>query len=164
MAANTNERCNGWTNWATWNVNLWMENDELSYKELSASAPFTAESAKGLVLRLYPGGTPDMDDPSDLEAVNWPELAAAWNEPWPNKTIDKVVDNLLEVRRLLADSVDLLMPESGRFEEAPVCMFVLLGLFNLFTSIVERDAEAARNACGLMGRLVEAMEQKKLLS
>ena len=23
--------CNGWSNWETWNANLWLNNDELTY-------------------------------------------------------------------------------------------------------------------------------------
>ena len=31
-----NKECefNGWTNWETWNANLWMTNEEWSYKAL----------------------------------------------------------------------------------------------------------------------------------
>ena len=25
---------NGWTNWETWNFKLWLDNDELSYREV----------------------------------------------------------------------------------------------------------------------------------
>ena len=26
---------NGWTNWETWNFGLWLDNDELTYREIN---------------------------------------------------------------------------------------------------------------------------------
>jgi hypothetical protein len=50
----------GWKNWENWNVALWINNEESSYREMRAKRPFTPQKAKLFVSRIYPGGTPDM--------------------------------------------------------------------------------------------------------
>jgi hypothetical protein len=76
----TDERYNGWVNYETWNVNLWATNEEPTYHRLVESKPFTEQTAAVLGFELFPNGTPDMDDPSDMRKVDWTEIAAAWNE------------------------------------------------------------------------------------
>ena len=77
---------NGWTNRETWNVNLWIMNGvgtslEGLYSAMRQhSQPWTAESARDFVLDILPDGTPDMNGVKDYFAVNWEEIAAAWNE------------------------------------------------------------------------------------
>ena len=75
---------NGWANWATWNVNLWMNNDERSYNLIRKNLPITPESAKALVAEVFPpyGVTPDMEDILDLCDVDWEEIAIMWNEDY----------------------------------------------------------------------------------
>ena len=73
---------NGWTNRETWNVNLWVTNEEpLYFAMLDAGGrdrSFTPESAADFAEELWPGGcTPDG---CELAAVNWREIADAWNE------------------------------------------------------------------------------------
>ena len=65
---------NGWTNWATWQINRW-----LGHNGKLAPGPFTANSAEDFVVGLLPNGTPDMDGPEGYDAVNWAEIAEAWN-------------------------------------------------------------------------------------
>ena len=75
------EKYNGWTNWETWDVNLWVMNDEgLYYAMNQHPKPWTAESARDFLLDILPEGTPDMSGAEDYCAVNWGEIAAAWNE------------------------------------------------------------------------------------
>lgn len=71
---------NGWTNYETWNVNLWTMNDEGPYRLVCEGSPWTPETARELVSEIWPDGTPDMDGPNDYDKVNWTEIAYAWNE------------------------------------------------------------------------------------
>jgi hypothetical protein len=78
-------RFNGWSNNATWNVALWLGNDEPLYRACQAERtalgrPFTANEARALVLRLMPGGTPDWRDAKRFAEVDWDEIAEALNE------------------------------------------------------------------------------------
>lgn len=91
MSAAPDTRYNGWTNRATWNVNLWLSNDEASYRRvqrhvdyLKAEAPegyepdehtfaeWLERHCKGL---WTSGRTPDG---CPLSEVNWLEVAEAW--------------------------------------------------------------------------------------
>lgn len=74
-----NEEYNGWTNWETWNVDVWMTNDEGNYNMIRSGGPYDANSARELVMEVFPEGTPDMD-PGELENVNWDEVANSFNE------------------------------------------------------------------------------------
>ena len=77
---------NGWTNRETWNVNLWVMNDEGLYSAMHQhSHPWTAESARDFMLDILPDGTPDMSGAKDYVAVNWDEIAAAWADAWNEK-------------------------------------------------------------------------------
>jgi len=76
---------NGWTNWETWNVNLWVDNEEPMYraKVRFLRSPgvrgITASTVKAFVLDLMPKGTPDMDkEDGGYAAVNWAEIAEHW--------------------------------------------------------------------------------------
>ena len=71
---------NGWTNWETWNLNLWAENDEPTYRHVIAERPYTPAKAARVAFGLFPEGTPDMDGPEELDAVDWAEIAKAWND------------------------------------------------------------------------------------
>jgi hypothetical protein len=74
------QKYNGWSNYETWNVALWIDSDENTYHTVKENAPFTAVKAQRIALELYPKGTPDMDSPADMDRVNWKEIARAWNE------------------------------------------------------------------------------------
>lgn len=74
------EKYNGWSNYETWNVALWAGNDEKSYKYVRANMPYTAAKAESIAREMYSEGTPDMDNPADMDKVNWQEIAESWNE------------------------------------------------------------------------------------
>lgn len=52
----------GWTNYETWNVNLWISGDESMYKAAKREQPFTEDSAEEFVLEMLPIGTPDFSN------------------------------------------------------------------------------------------------------
>lgn len=75
---------NGWTNYETWSVALWVDNDEPTYRfKLRALRHLdpdevTADVAESIARDLFPSGrTPDG---ADLDAVNWDEIAGGWAE------------------------------------------------------------------------------------
>jgi hypothetical protein len=69
---------NGWANYETWNVNLWLMNDEIAYRRMLSRVsifvkPLSAEHA------LLNHKTPDgvrLDDPS----IDWQEIVASMLE------------------------------------------------------------------------------------
>lgn len=67
----TEEKYNGWTNWETWNVSLWLDNDESLY---NAVRGLTTEALEETTKELMPTGTPDMDSAKEYNAVNWDEI------------------------------------------------------------------------------------------
>jgi len=74
---------NGYTNYETWNVQLWISNEEGSYKDAKRHKPFNADSAEEYVKSVYPKGTPDFKDMGGArcyDKVNWKEIAEAFNE------------------------------------------------------------------------------------
>jgi hypothetical protein len=80
---------NGWTNWETWNVELWIDNEEGIYREKqrflrrnSEEDEIDADKVEKFCRDIFPDGTPDMkDDPrGDMNRVNWEELAESWSE------------------------------------------------------------------------------------
>lgn len=76
---------NGWSNRETWNVSLWLNNDEGTYRELQAlvrrarSVEALAESIRELCAAIWPDGkTPDGER---LDEADFNEVAAAeWSE------------------------------------------------------------------------------------
>ena len=82
-----NDTYNGWSNWATWNVNLWLGNSERYYFARidveKSIEQWTAETAESFVRTLLPKGTADMIMHSTrldgLDDVNYEELAEVWN-------------------------------------------------------------------------------------
>jgi hypothetical protein len=74
---------NGWTNWETWNANLWICETEAAYRDLyELEAPLTEDAAMDIFLDWYPNGTPDMADtwPREMRDINFRELAEHWSE------------------------------------------------------------------------------------
>lgn len=78
---------NGWSNYETWNINLWLNNEEPLYHAKTsfihtnlALAPFDQRTARvrEFCFEIFPDGTPDMDHVSDMAKVNYDELAENW--------------------------------------------------------------------------------------
>ena len=93
------EKYNGWTNYPTWNINLWLGDDQEMINELANSARSAANSndpasiayelasmIKDHVTDLFEEmGLPDNGPASDimgwaLVMVDWSELASNWLE------------------------------------------------------------------------------------
>jgi len=75
----------GWTNRATWVVNLWVMNDEPSYRLAEDAKPFTAKSAEEFYRKAVPfhirrSVQNDIGVGVSLDNVDWQEIANAWNE------------------------------------------------------------------------------------
>jgi len=74
----------GWTNWETWNVALWCDNEYGIYQQrFDAKGPWTPEAARDFVLEYFPNGTPDFEVDhmrwwESRGAVNWREIAEHW--------------------------------------------------------------------------------------
>ena len=84
---------NGWTNYPTWNVKLWLDNDQGSQEEcarLARTASRTmhpalvlADTLKAIVENSTPGLGPSMYQDIlgwALEQVNWRQIAEAYLE------------------------------------------------------------------------------------
>lgn len=78
---------NGWANWETWNVNLWLDNEEPLYREkvrFLRRGNIDNITVKAFCKEQFPDGTPDMQsDEHETVAqqwakVDWSELAEAW--------------------------------------------------------------------------------------
>jgi hypothetical protein len=76
------DRYNGWTNWATWNVALWFDNDESLYRTrrrfVADADTVDGWTVEDFVRGLLPDGTPDMDGPGDYDKVDWDQIAKDW--------------------------------------------------------------------------------------
>lgn len=80
---------NGWTNHATWNIALWLQNDESIYRMAIARArrfelPISAGDARHICEHAFQGAigrlsTPDGTKLSDQE-ISWTELASCISE------------------------------------------------------------------------------------
>lgn len=71
---------NGYTNYATWNVSLWLNNEEPLYRELQRIVRFAddveelAAAIQELAQDVWPDGK--TSDGALLSECNWEELAA----------------------------------------------------------------------------------------
>ena len=77
---------NGWTNYATWNTALWVDNEEPYYfarvEMGKVIKGWTADLVESFVRDVFPDGTPDMHYGvmllDVLDHVYYDELAEAW--------------------------------------------------------------------------------------
>jgi hypothetical protein len=80
---------NGWRNYDTWNINLWVMNDELMHNRLvrecrflnCIGSKFCADAAKQFCNKLFEfGKTPDDVNVGANSNVDWDEIADAFND------------------------------------------------------------------------------------
>jgi len=71
---------NGWKNWETWNVALWLGNDEGLYRSVMSKTKLDAKAARERVEELLPNGTPDFKDKRSYDKVDWDAIADDINE------------------------------------------------------------------------------------
>jgi hypothetical protein len=91
----TSDGYNGWSNYETWNVSLWLGNDEPMYHDVNRLARRAevsnthdeaveelGESIRQYVTDLFTdsGKFGDLDTEAELGAVDWDEVAAGWLE------------------------------------------------------------------------------------
>jgi hypothetical protein len=82
MADNT---YNGWhgkgdreTAWATWNLALWIDNEEPLYRARLRADTSTADACEAFAREVYSSGqTPDG---ASLDDVNWDEVVEHWRD------------------------------------------------------------------------------------
>jgi hypothetical protein len=85
--AGEDEKYQGWKNYETWNVGLWIGNEEPMYRAKQAhlaKAKFTAASAEKFVKGQMPNGTPDfkgeLGGKKAYKKVDWQEIADDFNQ------------------------------------------------------------------------------------
>lgn len=93
---------NGWSNRATWNVSLWLNNDEGTYRELQAlvrrakSQKELAQQIEEFCRAIWPAGvTPDEDrlDDADFDEIAASEMGTEGEpEPTPSTPLSKFVE------------------------------------------------------------------------
>jgi hypothetical protein len=87
----TAERCNGWTNYATWNIVLWIDKDEVTYTRKRQwitrfSGRIDARPAEEIAEDCLGGKkTPDLEVDNESighswKDLNWDEIALDWSE------------------------------------------------------------------------------------
>ncbi len=72
-----NTTYNGFENWETWNVNLWLNNDEVMYKHLQVLK--NSSDLKTYVLHKFATDNKfgDLDKQSEVDRVNFQEIMEA---------------------------------------------------------------------------------------
>lgn len=90
------EECHGFTNWATWNVDLWIDNVSWAYNAKvrfleGLDHPPTAGEVKRFVKDL---GAPSDLKASDWKKVDWEDLAEQWEDE--RQCIISYVDEMWE--------------------------------------------------------------------
>lgn len=71
---------NGWENWHTWSANLWLNNDESTYKECRKICAILDENRAENALKSIAKEIIPVDEGIDYENVNWEEIYNAFNE------------------------------------------------------------------------------------
>jgi len=74
---NENGRYEGWRNFETWNVVLWIDNEFAWYQARLAASPTTAAECRAFALEIF--GSPITPDGAKFSRVDWSEVAEHWN-------------------------------------------------------------------------------------
>lgn len=83
----TDNTYNGWTNYATWNIPLWADNDYNLYMARCdwlkrRKRPVTSGAVRWFFREYMGGTTPDLKgnkwEGGRIKDVNWKEIAEAW--------------------------------------------------------------------------------------
>lgn len=64
----------GWTNWDTWNANLWLTNDEFSYRRVMQTSDVAELQEEGRLMLWNEAEPTGVTDGIDLDKVNWQEI------------------------------------------------------------------------------------------
>ena len=91
---------NGWTNWETWNVHMWIGNDETFNRIMTQGAKNDWEQFKALAMQFGITKTPDGVSFEDPE-VNQDEIRKAYAEEKEDIEEEEEECSVLEGRRLL---------------------------------------------------------------
>ena len=91
---------NGWTNWETWNIATWIDNDEMLNRMMTLSAKGDWDLFKSLALQFGITQTPDSVGFEDPE-VNQGELRASYEYDQNEREEEEEKCSVLEGRRLL---------------------------------------------------------------
>lgn len=87
MTATKDTAYNGWANYQTWNVMLWMDNEESAYREYRAKVQryadkkryFGGVAAKAVAMDCYGHQTPDGVKLTSTR-IRWSAIASAMKE------------------------------------------------------------------------------------
>ena len=77
---------NGWSNYETWNVKLWLDNDEGLYHEanrIARRSTHVAQDLEAWIEEMFKENGckfGDLDSIKEFAAVDWDEIAAAYEE------------------------------------------------------------------------------------
>ena len=93
---------NGWENYETWCVNLWLENEESTYRAIGEmvndvdTIDELAESIQNFVEELTPDTSGMFSDLLNhaLGSVAWDDIAKSWWEEWRNETVYDIDSDL----------------------------------------------------------------------
>ena len=122
---------NGYTNWATHNVMLWVSNTESDYNAMRAFVKATptlnSDNVKEFFTKLYPNGTPDMQgsERGSMADVDWASLIPHLEEEREKDDVSsrhtfdhitKLLTNLLEI----APESDLINKAKAELENAKI--------------------------------------------
>jgi hypothetical protein len=72
---------NGWTNWETWQILLWADNEPylnelvIEFCQENNGVENFDYRCQRFFLSMFPDGTPDMKDVTEMDDVNWKEIA-----------------------------------------------------------------------------------------
>ena len=71
---------------------MYMDNDEVSYNAkryfMKMAGYVRAGQVEAYVRSIYPFGFPEMDNPDEMNSVNWHEIAESWNLEYDEEMAD----------------------------------------------------------------------------